>query len=178
MSIDFETLDEVSRDFATFVAERRPDWLVCARLLPNSEGSDLHHLEIEFANPAHAEAQELLWISTYGSEITIGVGDYHAHFPWPVDYNGEDGRPAAMRFLNALMSEEVVVVSFWDGSRMRSSSSVTPEHVIGLNDLPEALEEIRIWSWLGTYSRTVRSDWQTYLKLIDDNHSSVFRPVS
>lgn len=176
MSVALENLDEVSRDFAAYLAEHRPDWLAFMRLLPN-EPSETFHLEIEFPNPAGAEGQESLWISTYGSEVTIGVGDHHGHFPWPTDYNGEDGRPAAMEFLNALMGEEVVVGSFWDGSRMRSSSSMAPVQVLGLKDLPEIAEEIRIWSWRGTYSRIVRSDWQTYLRLIDDTYSSVFRPL-
>jgi hypothetical protein len=146
------------------------------RLLPN-EPSETFHLEIEFPNPAGAEGQELLWISTYGSEVTIGVGDHHAHFPWPRDYNGEDGRPAAMRHLNALIGEEVVVVSFWEGSRMRSSSSLAPAQVLGLKDLPGILDEIRVWSRRGTYSRTMRGDGQTNLNLIDEPSSSVFRPL-
>lgn len=167
MPIDLDTLDEVSRDFATYIAEHKPDWLAYARLLPLDENSNLHHLEIEFPNPPGTEGQESLWISTYGEEVTIGMDAHHAHFPWPTDYNGEDGRLAAMEHVDALMNEELVIVSLWEGDWARSSFYEMPEKAMRYKELPDAPHELRIRSWRGKYNRTLRFDWDTYLKILD-----------
>ncbi|SCY44929.1 hypothetical protein [Microvirga guangxiensis] len=171
MPINLGMLDEVSRDFAAYVAEHRPDWLAYARLLPISENSNLHHLEVEFPNQPGAEAQEPFWISTYGEEVTVGLDAHHAHFPWPKDYNGEDGRPAAMKYIHALMNEELVVVSFWDGTRIRCSSSEQPKNLSIYEEQPGGASELRIRSWRGSYNRTLRFDWDSYLKTIKGSPS-------
>jgi len=176
MSIDPNSLDEVSRDFIAHIAEQRPDWLAHARSLPN-EASDTRCLVIEFPSPPGFDGREALWISTYGREVTVGMDAYHAHFPWPTDYNGEDGRPAAMEHVDALMDEKLVVVSLWDGDRDLAGSSLAPGRLTELQEVPDGPQELRVRSWRGTYNRTLRSDWDTYLRLVDERHSSVFRTI-
>lgn len=165
MPIDFEMLDEVSRDFATYIADHRPDWLAHARLLPIGENSNLHHLEIEFPPQPGAEDQEPLWISTCDEEVTIGMDAHHAHFPWPTDYNGEDGRPAAMKHIEALMNEERVVISIWEEGRACAGLWDLPEELPNYKECPNGTMELRIRSWRGSYNRTFPFDWDSYLKI-------------
>jgi hypothetical protein len=166
MPVDLEILDEVSRDFAAHVAEHRPEWLAYARLMPIGENSYLHHLEIEFPNQPGVENQEPLWISTYGDKVTVGMDAHHTHFPWPKDCNEEDGRPAAMRHIQELMNEERAIVSIWREGRACASSWASPEELSNCKERPNGPMELRIRSWRGSYNRTLRFDWDSYLKTI------------
>jgi hypothetical protein len=165
MQIDLEILDEVSRDFITYIAEHRPDWLDHAKSKLD-ESWNTHFVEIEFPDPAPVEGHEPLWISTYGGEVTVGLDAHHTHFPWPTDYNEEDGRPATMEHIRALMDEELVIVSFWDGDRLRCSSSERPENLFMYEEQVNGPSELHIRSWRGSYNRTLRFDWDSYLKTI------------
>lgn len=165
MPIDLDALDEVSRDFVAYIAEQRPEWLAHARPLVD-ETRNASFVEIVFPLPPGVEMQEPLWISTYGGEVTIGMDAHHAHFPWPSDYNGEDGRANAMEYVQALMNEEQVVVSFWDDGRLRCSSTERPENLSIYEEQPNSGSELRIRSWHGSHSRTLRFDWDSYLKTI------------
>lgn len=166
MQIDLEILDEVSRDFASYAAEHRANWLAHARPLPVEEHSDVHYLEFVFPNPPGTEGQEPLWVSTFGGEVTIGMDAHHAHFPWPEDYNGEDGRPAAMNHIYALMREEKVIVSIWEQGQARASSWGLPQELSRYQECPKGPMELRIRSWCGRYNRTLRFDWDNYLRII------------
>jgi len=165
MAIDLSALDEVSRDVVAYLAEHRPAWLDHAKSLPD-EASDAQFVEIGFPNPPGGEGQEPLWISTYGAEVTVGMDAHHTHFPWPTGYNGEDGRPAAIGHVDALMREEKVIVSIWEEGRARASSWDVPQRLSAYEERPDGPVELRIRSWRGSYNRTLRFDWDSYLRII------------
>jgi hypothetical protein len=167
MSVDVDTLDEVSRDFITFVSEQRPDWLAHAKSVLD-EKSNRYFVVVKFPNKGGAEDQEPLWISTYGAEVTVGLDANHVHFPWPTDYKGGDGRQTATNHIDALMNEERVIVSIWEEGRLRAALWTVPEKLSKYEERPGGSMELRIRSWRGNYNRTLQFDWDSYLKTIRD----------
>ena len=83
-----------------------------------------------------------------------------------------------MEHVGDLIGEKIIIVSIWEDGRLVGSSSLPPEFAKDLLELPGGPHELRIRSWRGTYNKTLRSDWDKYLQLINDHHSSVFGRAS
>ena len=69
-----------------------------------------------------------------------------------------------MNHIYALMNEERVIVSIWEDGRARASSWDFPEKLSNYEECPNGPMELRIRSWRGSYNRTLRFDWDSYLK--------------
>jgi hypothetical protein len=74
-------LNEYSRRFAGALLERFPFFVGHARTDKDDDGKE-GVLVVEFA-PDSARPGCLFVVSTHGSEVTVGLDEWHGHFDWP-----------------------------------------------------------------------------------------------
>ena len=153
--IDLDRLNDHSRQFATQLFKRWPEWLQYARFDPY-EDFEKEALLVEVPRPVDGSTHGL-FITTSEWEISVGFGEnFHTRF-------GTSGEPAsgnfyaeAMQFLSDFVAERLVVAiayqdNEWLGSwKIHLNKESLDEVTVGPG------ETIKIRSWLGTYDRELQ----------------------
>jgi hypothetical protein len=144
-----DSLDAFSRRVAERLFEEHPEWAPSARLEVDDDGDQ--YLVVEVTPPVEANVDHPLLITTNDEEVTIGLDYYHCHFS---DFTGS-GDPAldGLAFLRAVVSDDVAVVSWWNGETWVGSSLLKRDNE--LNPMPHnpPFDCVRIRSWRGTRNR-------------------------
>jgi hypothetical protein len=162
-ALDFDRLDPVSRSFAEYVAELRPEWKTYLRTVKSPYGSG-QLVELEFPNPEGCRAEHPLSVSTDWDEVTVCFDMHHTHFPWPDSYQGGDGRPAVLVEIEAFMREEAVVASIFSDGKLRISSRIRPDEIASYVEDPSGDSTLRVRSWHGRYDADFRVRRASFLR--------------
>jgi hypothetical protein len=161
--------DTRSEEFAQALFSAFPDWRALAREMTYDGGDS--SLLIDVPAPPEAEAQRGLRIDIAGEQLTIGFDWYHCHFEpdeWFMDPCLADealsGAAAALEFVKRIVSEQLVVVSYWRDTAWRGSSHrpagsppVTEFLAADLRSLGSdtSFNHIRVRSWKGTFNTEI-----------------------
>ena len=153
--IDLERLNDHSRQFATQLFRRWPEWLQYARFDPY-EDFEKEALLIEVPRPVDG-SEHGLFITTSEWEISVGFGEnFHTRF-------GTSGEPAtddfygdALRFLTAFVVESLVVAIAYQDKEWLGSWKIDLDHE-SLDEVEVGPgETVKIRSWLGTFDRELQ----------------------
>jgi len=143
----FEELDKFSNKVASQIIEKFPQW-------EQHAGVDEYKGEkaflVKIPSPS-SESDNSLRIDTYRDEVTVTFDAYHAHFDEFEDPDDAD----ALSLVNQIISDEMIVVSYWRDEQWCGSLPVDK------NELPSTNEEypyanlIKIRSWSGRYNNEI-----------------------
>jgi hypothetical protein len=160
-------LDRYSRRVADILFAERPDWRSYATFKRDSD-QKLRFLQIEFPTPPKADLLDPLYISTWNSEITVGMDIMHSHImgeetaeflvasgldPEALalldsDEDFERGCAYVIAFVEEFISEDTIVASAWKGKSWKSSWYVTRDDMMSGAAQREAIvraESSPIW---------------------------------
>jgi hypothetical protein len=134
------TLNAFSKRLADALFESIPSLEAHARvdLNPRVEPGSL--LIALVPNPAAPNRE--FWVSTDGSEVTIGLSEFHTHFEWP----DEEDDPIA--FIKDLMAERTLIRITSAQGTWTGGDTVEASEVASLPP-PKAGETVSIYSWSG-----------------------------
>jgi hypothetical protein len=139
-------MNQFSAEVAEEIFASYPEWKPFARVEESSDGT--MYLYVEVPSPALAQVEHGLTINTDNEEVTVSFDFYHSHFDsWKVrepDFEHQ----AALLFVQAVLSEEVAVASWWQGQEWRGSCQV----FAGESPTPGVTQDfnrIRVRSWRG-----------------------------
>jgi hypothetical protein len=82
-------------------------------------------------------------------EITGSFDCFHCHFNWPPAFEEVDHNINAMSFIDALLIEKIGIMSWWQGDKLRVSTTFDA----GMQDTlkaPRGSTRIRRRSWRGS----------------------------
>jgi hypothetical protein len=114
-SLEYATLDELSRLFAEKLFDRFPEWKSYGRVVADKTGDVL---EVHVPQP---EGDSALHISTWDGEITIGFDMWHTHIGPYLGLDVSESIADAISTLESFVAEETVVkVEYKDGAWARS----------------------------------------------------------
>ena len=137
---------EYNQRFLDRLAARRPDLL---NMVEKAMHGGIEYVKIEIPPPTGQE--DGLVVSTYGSELTIFYHAHHTHFDMFADGDAQAEFDECFEYVEALMKEEIVVVSEFDGERWCSSCDSSADEPIE----PKENRKVIVRSWKGTHSRTI-----------------------
>ena len=155
--IDLDRLNDHSRQFATRLFRRWPEWLQHARFDPY-EDFEKEALLVEVPRQKDG-SRNGLFITTSEWEVSVGFGEnFHTRFGTSGESTKGDFYEEALDFLAAFVEEKVVLaiayqVTEWLGSwKINLADESLDEVEVGPG------ETVKIRSWLGTYDRELQSD--------------------
>jgi hypothetical protein len=141
-------LNTFSAEFARALFSKRPAWIEFARV--DSTNSSKNILVVEVPPPTESRADHPLIIDTERDEITIGFDSYHSHFDWP-SFDEECGNP--LKFIEDIVCERVVVVSYWKDDKWCGSQTITAEKKLTPPDyISTDANRMKVRSWRGHFS--------------------------
>ena len=153
--IDLDRLNDHSRQFATQLFRKWPEWLQYARFDPY-EDFEKEALLVEVPRPVDGSSHGL-FITTSEWEISVGFGEnFHTRF-------GTSGEPAggnfyadALAFIADFVDEQTVVaIAYQDKASLGSwKIDLAAESIDEVEVGPG--ETVKIRSWLGTYDRELQ----------------------
>ena len=135
-------LDEYSVNFSKMLYSIFPRFKQYEEIKEYDEYSEAYLL-IEVQSSSNSE--NILWISTYDEEITVGFDWYHTHFGYSeID---EDDFKLAIDLIKEIVEEKMAIAV------IKKKDSWIRSYIIKNNELPEINkdETIEIKSWNGTY---------------------------
>ena len=150
--IDLERLNDHSRQFATLLFRRWPEWLQHARFDPY-EDFEKEALLVEVPRPVD-NSRNGLFITTSEWEVSVGFGEnFHTRFGVAGEGAEGDFYSQALEFLGDFVEERLVVAiayqeKEWLGAwkiDLRTGSLADVEVGEG--------ETVKIRSWLGTHDK-------------------------
>jgi hypothetical protein len=150
--IDLERLNDHSRQFATQLFRRWPEWLQHARFDPY-EDFEKEALLVEVPRPVDG-SRHGLFITTSEWEISVGFGEnFHTRFGISGEGAKEDFYSQALAFIQDFVEENLVVAiayqdKEWLGAWKIDLRSDSPDEVE-----VAAGEMVKIRSWLGTHDK-------------------------
>jgi hypothetical protein len=163
MPLSKESAEALNADFICHAQSRFPLWLQHIRVLPDEDANE-NFVELVVPNPPGIVHENPIGISTWGEEVTVSFDAQHRHFPWPNAYDGSDNRDRVMDHVQALMNEDIVIVSVWNEGRRKIISDVRPANLGKYPRLETSDHELHVRSWRGTYDDTFAVDWKSYLE--------------
>jgi hypothetical protein len=153
--IDLERLNDHSRQFATQLFRRWPEWIQYARFDPY-EDFEKEALLVEVPRPVDG-SRHGLFITTSEWEISVGFGEnFHTRFGTSGESTKGDFYEQALNFISAFVEEKLVVAiayqeKEWLGSWKIELDSENLEDVeVGPGEM------VKIRSWLGTHDRELQ----------------------
>lgn len=147
-------MDAFSRRISAELFDRFPEWRSLAESKREVDGTE--YLLLRITPPEASKADRPLLITTSGREITVGFDLYHSHFDSFVDDPETTfGSESAQTFIEKILSEKVVVVSYWLGRQWLGSVQETANKPSREVRVSAQADRKRIRSWLGTFSKDV-----------------------
>lgn len=114
------------------------------------------YLVVTVPAPPEADTHLPLRISTWDEEVTVDFDYYHAHFDrWKAE--DDDGtHSAAQLYVNAILSESILVASWWKGDAWVLSAQIEEgSPVAPFADVK--FSKVRVRSWKGTHNKDASS---------------------
>ena len=154
--IDLERLNDHSRQFATQLFRKWPEWVRYAKFDPY-EDFEKEALLVEVPSPVEG-GEHGLFITTSEWEISVGFGEsFHTRF-------GVSGEPAdgdffaeALQFITDFLEEQVVLATAYQDREWLGAWKIDLRRE-SLDDLDvEPGVEVQVRSWRGTHDRNVAS---------------------
>lgn len=162
-------MDELPRAFAQMLFEIFPEWRRFAREETYADTSGCG-LVVEVPSLPAADVKNGLIIQV-DDEVTVGFDYYHSHFDPEgfyavlsadatdtADDEGLSGVLAALKFIEDIVSERVVIVSYMVNDEWRGSTAMPaqltparPEYVGG-----RSYNRVRVRSWGGAHNADVK----------------------
>jgi hypothetical protein len=134
--------------FATF-----PEWRALARKERAEDGSSC--LVIHVLPPAGTDVHHHgLLVCSSDEEVTVSFDFYHSHFYALTGDDNHLGAPAALEFIQQILSERVSVVSWWLDEEWRGSAQLEA----GASPQPPwwlesgSFNRVRVRSWRGSFN--------------------------
>lgn len=153
--IDLDRLNDHSRQFATQLFKRWPEWLQYARFDPY-EDFEKEALLIEVPRPVDGSTHGL-FITTSEWEISVGFGEnFHTRFGTSGEPAGGNFYEEALQFISDFVEERLVMAiayqeNEWLGSwKIDLDKESLDEVEVGPG------ETVKIRSWLGTHDRELQ----------------------
>ena len=149
--IDLERLNDHSRQFATQLFRRWPEWLQSVRL-PQTAEFKLVEVPRQVDGSHHG-----LFITTSEWEISVGFGEnFHTRFGTSGENSTGDFYAEALDFLASFVEERLVVAIAYQDKEWLGSWKID----LAKESLDEVEvgpgETVKIRSWLGTYDRELQ----------------------
>ena len=153
--IDLERLNDHSRQFATQLFRRWPEWLQYARFDPY-EDFEKEALLVEVPRPVDG-SDHGLFITTSEWEVSVGFGEnFHTRFGTSGEPSADDFYEEALKFLTDFVAERLVVAIAYQDKEWLGSWKIDLDK--------ESLEEVevgpgetvKIRSWLGNFDRELQ----------------------
>ena len=130
-------MNEFSESFLKLIESKWPKWKGIAK--PVGE-----YFEFEVSSPEDNELQ--LMIDTDEDEVTIGFGYYHCHWDGLGFESVEDEWEDAIQFIEGIVNNSIIVVSWFKESKWCGSSWVKAGEIY----TPDcAYDELVYQSWFG-----------------------------
>lgn len=148
--MDSFSISSANEIFAAF-----PEWQAVAREGQADDGSSF--LVIEINPPVEADVECGLVIDTSNQEITVGFDCYHSHFDKWVGDGNHFGTQAALHFVEQIVSEQVAVISWWQGEQWRGSSQLEAGAPPEQPQWQTHFDRIRIRSWKGSFNADINA---------------------
>ena len=152
--IDLDRLNDHSRQFATRLFRRWPEWLQHARFDPY-EDFEKEALLVEVPRPVDG-SNHGLFITTSEWEVSVGFGEnFHTRFGTSGESNDGNFYDDAMAFIAGFVEEKVVVAIAYQEQEWLGSWKIDLARE-SLDDLEAGPgETVKVRSWLGTHDREV-----------------------
>lgn len=152
-------LDPFSAEFADALFARYPEWQGHMRSQPAGEGGD--YLEVRVPRPVDDDTVGGMVISTENGEVTVQCGR-HAHFS--ADSGG--AWSGVLALIDGVVGEDRVFARFQRGDSVLGGKSLGAAEAAALiesgppsaplHPRSDAVPDvISLWSWRGTYDRTL-----------------------
>jgi hypothetical protein len=142
-------LNDFSQVFADSLFARHPEWRAHAGTY--GEADDCLVLKVPAPERSQAEGPLLIHAD---AEVTVGFDFHHCHFNWPPDFGETDRNINALSFIDALLTEEIGVVTWWRQETMSLSTTFTADESDRLEPPPGATR-VRRRSWNGTLNADI-----------------------
>jgi hypothetical protein len=146
------SLDKFSQQVAERLFSRHPEWKGREELERSKDGAGFFSLKI--AAPAMAKTEHGLLVLTKDEELTVGFDAYHAHFSEePTVGDGYVfGVEYGLKFIDQILAEEIVAVSWWQDERWLGSAQMKAGEKPQSSSVHQGANRIRIRSWCGTHN--------------------------
>ncbi len=153
--IDLERLNDHSRQFATQLFRRWPEWVQYARFDPY-EDFEKEALLVEVPRPVDGSGHGL-FITTSEWEISVGFGEnFHTRFGTTGESSIGDFYELALKFIADFVEEKLVVAIAYQEKEWLGSWKIDLE-TESLDEVEVGSGEmVKIRSWLGTYDRELQ----------------------
>ncbi len=153
--IDLERLNDHSRQFATQLFRRWPEWVQHARFDPY-EAFEKEALLVEVPRPVDGSGHGL-FITTSEWEVSVGFGEnFHTRFGTSGEASDGDFFEQALKFISDFVDEKLVVAIAYQEKEWLGSWKIELD-TESLEDVEVGPGEIvKIRSWLGTHDRELQ----------------------
>lgn len=149
-------LDQYSIEVASKIYAEYPEWKHFEKL-EHESGVEKAYLYIELPAPAGSNLDKSIYLYTLDEEITVGMDYSHCHFNSWEKIIDEGDFENAISFIRALLSEELSVISWWNGEQWAGSSHQKSGEVPDTQGIFHEFNRIRVRSWRGTYDEDINA---------------------
>jgi len=147
----------MSRDFAAKLFAIYPEWQLfsSARRLPRHR---TEYLLVEIPSPDAADLAYPLVIHTDRHEVRINFDYFSYHREWPSDPGETSIWRCPLKFLAAIMHEDIAAASGWKGDHLSIAWIVQRGETWESTLHNSTLDRVRLRSWNGA----LNDDWQGF----------------
>lgn len=149
--MDLSQLNDFSRRFASMLFGAHPDWSQHASMESVDNGAR-RTLLVQVSPPRPSDFMSPLVVSTDWDEVTVSFDAYHCHFCDGMDGSEAEAFEEAMAFIDDLLAERVLMVSWWNGDDWRGSTSIAAGEPIPPPTMVSDSRRVRVRSWGGSYN--------------------------
>lgn len=142
--LTLDDLNPYSRRFATALFARFPEWVEFAKV--STADGEPGTLAVDVPSPG--DPKELLWLGTFGEEVTVGFGSqgWHTHYGGFIDSDESTAFAESIETVEAIISEELAIATSFRGGDVTSSYTIYVDEEL---DFRRA-DRIEVLSWAGT----------------------------
>ncbi len=148
---DLDGLDDFAKSVADHLFESYPEWRTYA-YADREPDSDEVYLVVRVPQPAEADLEQDVVIWTEGGAVVVAVDHYHDFFRWPPVAGGDD----FVATVTAIVNEELVIASWWDGPAWLGAKTVPRGERIKRLNVYRAATRVRVRSWRGSFDQDIQ----------------------